>query len=448
MLAGLVQRARLRVRGHAEVGLDRVHDRRRVVAPARCAQVDLGDPAHAVALEERADHRLGHARQPPGQELAGEVGRRRLGHPAPRGRVAADRQRHVGQREVHLGGDVAGQGPHDVERERVGVGQLGLERELAQLLQRQHRGAHDRREGGQQGRERAASEVVDHVDAGVQAFLGRGPPGRPGHRLLDVADQPVRRTVEGLPRAGGVRRGRPDARPDPRQQREEARGHAGVRRGAGGAQAGLGAEVAQDGRRARLDHRQELQDQLARRPDTQEVVEAQPQPFSGGLDEAVGPPVDAAADEPGRAGERDADRLLAQRGQRAEDALEGAEAEPHLGLGVRARVGRRQREQRRDRAGLHDEQLAAGARPLDVHRLAVELADAAAEGGQVAQLPDRHGRRGPGQLLGPHVAGGGVEGERVGRDAPGDQVLAEARRGVDDHLVAASGARVDGEQHP
>jgi chitodextrinase len=317
---------------------DHGEDRRRVLGPAGDAEIDLGDAAVTVPVEERRQAEL---RQLTGQVTGGELRRRcaeqelavppgALGQP-PEG-------------EVHLDGDVvrhAGQDGVDVVRGRDA---------LEQLLRQgggQH-ARHDRPGDGVGALGRAVvTEVAQPVGGGAQ-LPGRGGgdpqlldgsahPGAGGLGTGEGADDPGDRASGRTQRRGGGARCGTLARGEPRIVED-------VRHG----RLGAGAEV----------HRHSLD-----------------QAFAGGRvarlvgEVAVEPPADVDDLGPDAEGRQHAGDLRLEGGQahrrhRLEHALHVTELDVHPGL----RAGLRgQREQGGDRPRLEQPQRAGPVhRPLHV----------------------------------------------------------------------------------
>ena len=197
------------------------------------------------------------------------------------------------------------------------------------------------------GRERVLGADDRRVRDGVEL----------GAQGLRVAQRPHEVAARDAAEPGEPGRDRPHRRPGQRCQQA------------------LVAQVEDDPARARVDRLEQTGDHSAAERVAQRAVEPDPEPLTGGADPGVRLGLQRGAEHPGAAGHDAADGVAAERGDRGEHPLDGAEGQVH-------RVGGSARgdgEERGDRPGLEQRDLTLRDGPLEVLRAAVLLLDAPAQ---------------------------------------------------------------------
>ena len=173
-----------------QVTLQRLGDRRRVLAPAGASQVDLAHTPHPVALQEAGHGALCRLGQASGQKVACQrpgFGRLEAGQGR---RIGSDLLGRVPQGQIHLRGHVVWQPPR--HRQRVVLAVRQARHQSVQQVERYHPCSKAGDESGQQELERLAQQLL-HV---VQPFVERGDPRQPG---LNVGDHRFGLALEPLP---------------------------------------------------------------------------------------------------------------------------------------------------------------------------------------------------------------------------------------------------------
>ena len=369
---------------------------------------------------------------PPRRIPVRELGRTQVGDETAGLRVVADRPGDLPEGQVHLGGDVVRQRAGDLEDEwgHAVVALVGGAGEPGEHPEREDgagdddaRVGHDGREGVGQGvaeGPRSECGAAEHV-----LLVARGGEGRGGAADGGLGDL-VELGPEGLRVPDGAGEVAAGYAGEPGQLRGD-RSHrlAGERR-----QDALLAQVEEDPAGARVDRLEQPGQDPASERVAQGPVEPDPEAFAGSADVGVALRFESRAEDAGAAGHHAPDRVAAERGDRREHSLHRAEGQVDR-IGGRT-VG--DGEERGDRPGLEQRDLAAGDRPLDVLRRAVLRLDPPTEVDQRAHIVVGKGG------LGSAVAVAGLDtaaGERRRRDGLGAEGSGEEPAGgrVRDEVV-------------
>ena len=264
---------RERVVGEALVVRYRAEQMRRVLRPAWQPEVDLGDRAVPVALEEGGELSLQERRQ-----RARAVGRRELLGRSLRergacGRVGAYASRERPQGEIHLGRRIEWEAAQD--RPQLVLRRPSPEDAARRVVRDESRGDHrdEPRERASRPPEQESLEAVDPLARALDRSDAHA------HELVDLPEQALACRV-GTEQRAHDDRGR--TRPHHGPCRTERRAHA---RSAGRRQPWIVQEADEEGHAARLHHRHHPGRQAAREPVAKHRGEVDEEPHAGCVDD-------------------------------------------------------------------------------------------------------------------------------------------------------------------